>query len=109
MSRDVRKVITLSFLLHPGRGGGKGVLLSGSPSGFGGHTILDIMFQENPEDFKKNQATLNLFACLVFTEVMSLFFWHVVPHHWVISSRCFETRQLAHIQGSKFPRRILGH
>jgi len=36
--------------------------LSVLPSGFGGHTILDIMFRENPEDFKKNQATLNLFV-----------------------------------------------
>lgn len=57
----MRKVITLSFLLYPG-----GVLLSGSPSGFGGHTILDIMIQKNPGDFKKSQATLNLFLCLVF-------------------------------------------
>jgi len=36
--------------------------LSGSPPGFGGHTILDIMIQKNPGNFKKNQATLNLFV-----------------------------------------------
>jgi hypothetical protein len=71
MSLGVRKVITLSFLLYPGggEGGGRGALFSSSPCGFGGHTILDVMIWKNPGDFKKNQATLNLCMCLVFTKV----------------------------------------
>jgi hypothetical protein len=70
MSGDVRKADTLSFLLHGG--GAKinlGTVSSDLPSSFGGHTILYIVAEENPGDWMKNQATRNLFACLVFAVV----------------------------------------